>query len=141
MSWNLSQLSEKFLIFFLSKWAYFLPTLIDLGHGEEFVVELVQQVLPRSDGTRHVWIQPSLGSIMEWERKKPKMHRLFRNFLKFEGGTDVFEFLHMAIRIFENWMEKILWDHPEKEGLIVCPPTVDWSTNPRSSSWTTSRLA
>jgi hypothetical protein len=29
------------------------------------------------------------------------MHRLFRKILKFEGGTDVFEFLHMAIRIFE----------------------------------------
>jgi hypothetical protein len=60
---------KKFLILLLSKWTYFLPTLIDFGHGEKFIVKLVQQVFPRCDGPRHVWIQPCLGSIMEWEMK------------------------------------------------------------------------
>jgi hypothetical protein len=70
------------------------------GHWEKLVVELLQQFFPGCNRSKSVGIQSLHGSIMKRERKKSEVDSLLRKILKFGGGTDVFEFLHMGIWVF-----------------------------------------
>jgi hypothetical protein len=91
---------QEFLVLNTSKGTDLLSCLIYSGHWEKLVVELFQQVFLGCNRPRSVGIQPLHGSIMKRERKKSKMDSFLRKFLEFGGGTDVFEFLHMVIRVF-----------------------------------------
>jgi hypothetical protein len=91
---------REFFVLILSKGTDLLSCLIYFGHWEKFVLELLQQFFPRCNRSRSVGIQPLHGSIMKRERKKSKVDSLLRKILKFGGGTDVFEFLHMGIWVF-----------------------------------------
>jgi hypothetical protein len=91
---------QEFLVIILIKGTDLLSCLIYSGRWEKLIVELFQQVFPGCNRPRIVGIQPLHGSIMKVERKKSKVDSFFRKILEFGGGTDVFEFLHMGIRVF-----------------------------------------
>jgi hypothetical protein len=84
----------------LSKGTDFLSCLIYFGHWEILVVKLFQQFFPGCDGARCIGVQPLRGSIMKCERKESEVDRFLRKNLKFGGGSDIFEFLHMGIWVF-----------------------------------------
>jgi hypothetical protein len=91
---------KEFLVLILSKGTNLLSCLIYFGHWEKLVVELLQQLFLGCNRPKSVGIQPLHGSIMKGERKKFEVDSFLRKILKFGGGTDVFEFLHMKIWIF-----------------------------------------
>ena len=91
---------REFFVLVLSKGTDFFSCLIYSGHGKKLVVELFQQFFPVGDRSRSVGIQPLHNSIMKRERKKFEVDNFHRKILKFGGGTDVFEFLHMGIWVF-----------------------------------------
>jgi hypothetical protein len=89
----------EFLVLVLSKGTDLLSCLIYFGHWEKLVVKLTQQALPRGNRARCIGIQPLCGSIMEGKRKKYKVDRFLGEILKLGGGTDIFEFFYMGIRV------------------------------------------
>jgi hypothetical protein len=91
---------REFFVHVLSIGTDLLSCLIYLGHWEKLFVELIQQLFLGCNRSRSIGIQPLHGSIMKRERKKSEVDSFLRNFLKFGGGTDVFEFLHMGIWVF-----------------------------------------
>jgi hypothetical protein len=88
-------LREVFVLV-LSKGTDLLSCLIYSGHWEKLVVELLQQFFPGCNRSKSVGIQPLYSSIMKREWKKSEVDSFLRKILKFGGGTDVFEFLHMG---------------------------------------------
>jgi hypothetical protein len=88
---------REFLILILSKGTNLLSCLIYSGHWEKLLVKFLQQIFPGCNRPRSFGIQPLHGSVMKGERKKSKVDRFLKKILKFGGGTDVFEFLHMGI--------------------------------------------
>jgi hypothetical protein len=91
---------REFFVLVLSKEIDLLSCLIYSGHWENFVVELLQQFFPGCYTSKSIRIQPLHGSIMKREGKKSKVDSLLKKILKFGGGIDVFEFLHMGIWVF-----------------------------------------
>ena len=91
---------REFFVLVLSKGTNLLSCLIYFGHGKKLAVELFQQFFPEGDRSRSVGIQPLHSSIMKREWKKSEVDSFLRKILKFDGGTDVFEFLYMGIWVF-----------------------------------------
>jgi hypothetical protein len=91
---------REFLVLILSKGTNLLFCLIYSRHWEKLLVKLFQQIFPGCNRPKSVGIQPLHGSIMKGERKKSKVDSFLKKKLKFGGGTDVFEFLHMGIWVF-----------------------------------------
>ena len=91
---------REFFVLILSKGTDLLSCLIYSGHGKKLVVELFQQFFLEGDRSRSVGIQPLHSSIMKRERKKFEVDSFLKKILKFGGGTNVFEFLHMGIWVF-----------------------------------------
>jgi hypothetical protein len=91
---------KEFFILVLSKGTDLLPCFIYFGHWEKLVVDLLQQFFLGCNRSKSIGIQPLHGSIMKREKKKSEVDRFLRKILKFGGGTDVFEFLHMGIWVF-----------------------------------------
>jgi hypothetical protein len=90
---------REFLVLVLSKGTDLLSWLIYSGHWEKIIVKLTKQALLRGNRARCVGIQPLCGSIMEGKRKKSKVDRFLEEILKLGGGTDIFEFFYMGIRV------------------------------------------